>query len=72
MLAGGSPCCENAVDRAIELAREKSATLSAVSVVYSNDEYLALAPGDIEELIENFVQMPMDKFKLMKNPNVVD
>jgi len=47
----GSPSCETAVDRAIELAREQSASLTAVSVVYTNDEYLALAPGIVEKLI---------------------
>jgi nucleotide-binding universal stress UspA family protein len=47
----GSPSCEAAVDKAIELAKEKSANLTAVSVVYTNDEYLALAPGVVEELI---------------------
>ena len=47
----GSPSCETAVARAIELAKEKSASLTAVSVVYTNDEYLALAPGIVEELI---------------------
>jgi len=47
----GSPSCEAAVDRAIELAKEKSAGLTAISVVYSNDEYLALAPGVVQELV---------------------
>ena len=47
----GSPSCEAAVYRAIELAREKSANLTAISVVYSNDEYLALAPGIVQEMI---------------------
>ena len=47
----GSPSCETAVDRAIELAKEQAATLTVVSVVYTNDEYLVLAPGIIEELI---------------------
>jgi len=47
----GSPSCETAVDRAIELAKEQSAVLTAISVVYTNDEYLVLAPGIIEELI---------------------
>ena len=47
----GSPSCETAVDRAIELASDNSASLTAVSVVYTNDEYLALAPGVVEELI---------------------
>jgi nucleotide-binding universal stress UspA family protein len=47
----GSRSCEAAVDRAIELAKEKSAGLTAISVVYSNDEYLALAPGVVQELV---------------------
>jgi nucleotide-binding universal stress UspA family protein len=47
----GSPSCETAVDRAIELAKEQAARLTAVSVVYTNDEYLALAPGVVEDLI---------------------
>jgi len=47
----GSPNCEAAVDRAIQLAKEQSANLTAVSVVYTNDEYLALAPGIVENLI---------------------
>jgi nucleotide-binding universal stress UspA family protein len=47
----GSPSCETAVERAIDIAKEHEASLTAVSVVYTNDEYLALAPGDVEELI---------------------
>ena len=47
----GSPSCETAVDRAIDIAREKSANLIALSVVYTNDEYLALAPGIVQDLI---------------------
>jgi nucleotide-binding universal stress UspA family protein len=47
----GSPSCEAAVSRAIEIAKEQSANLTAVSVVYTNDEYLALAPGIVEDLI---------------------
>ncbi len=47
----GSPSCEAAVDRAIEIANEQSAHLTAVSVVYTNDEYIALAPGIVEDLI---------------------
>ena len=47
----GSPSCETAVDRAIELAAEHAAHLTALSVVYTNDEYLALAPGIVEDLI---------------------
>jgi nucleotide-binding universal stress UspA family protein len=47
----GSPSCEAAVDRAIDIANEQSAKLTAMSVVYTNDEYLALAPGVVEEMI---------------------
>jgi nucleotide-binding universal stress UspA family protein len=47
----GSPSCEDAVDRAIELARDQAANLTAISVVYTNDEYMALAPGIVDELI---------------------
>ena len=51
LAADGSPNCETAVDRAIELARNQSARLTAMSVVYTNDEYMALAPGVVDELI---------------------
>jgi len=47
----GSPSCGTAVDRAIELAQEQGAELTAISVVYTNDEYLALAPGVVEDLV---------------------
>jgi nucleotide-binding universal stress UspA family protein len=47
----GSPSCEDAVARAIELARDQAANLTAISVVYTNDEYMALAPGIVDELI---------------------
>lgn len=47
----GSPNCEAAVNRAIELAKDLSSELTAVSVVYTNDEYLALAPGVVSDLI---------------------
>lgn len=51
LAADGSPSCETAVERAIEFAKEHESSLTAVSVVYTNDEYLALAPGVIEDLI---------------------
>ncbi len=47
----GSPSCEAAVDRAIEIAKEQSAKLKAISVVYTNDEYMALAPAIVGDLI---------------------
>lgn len=46
----GSENSESAVDLAIDIAREHSAGLTAVSVVYTNDEFIALAPGQIELL----------------------
>jgi nucleotide-binding universal stress UspA family protein len=48
----GSRSCETAVERAIDIAQEKQADLTAVSVVYTNDEYLALAPGVVDDLIK--------------------
>ena len=39
------------MDRAIDLTKEQSASLTAMSVVYTNDEYLALAPGIVGDLI---------------------
>ncbi len=47
----GSSNSETAEDTAIELARSQSATLTAISVVYTNDEYMALAPGVVEGLV---------------------
>ncbi len=38
----GSTCCDNALARALEIAQERKAKLSAVSVVYTNDEFYAL------------------------------
>jgi len=47
----GSSNSESAEDRAIELAKNQAATLTAISVVYTNDEYMALAPGVVEDLV---------------------
>ncbi|MGW8160987.1 MAG: universal stress protein [Desulfobulbales bacterium] len=47
----GSPSCEAAADRAIDIAKEQSANLMALSVVYTNDAYLAMAPGIVDGLI---------------------
>jgi nucleotide-binding universal stress UspA family protein len=47
----GSSNSETAEDTAIELAGSQSATLTAISVVYTNDEYMALAPGVVEGLV---------------------
>ncbi len=35
-------------------------------------EDLSVVKGDIQEMLEHFVEMPIDKFKLMRNPNLVD
>ncbi|MEN8124523.1 MAG: hypothetical protein ABFR32_05275 [Bacteroidota bacterium] len=35
-------------------------------------EDLSVVEGDIQEMLEHFVEMPIDKFGLMKNPNVVE
>ena len=35
-------------------------------------EDLSVVEGDIQEMLEHFVELPIDKFHLMKNPNVVD
>lgn len=47
----GSEYSEAAVELAIDLAKEHSAKLTAASVVYTNDEFLALAPDAVGELI---------------------
>ena len=46
--------------------------ISLDNVVQSIREDLSVVEGDIQEMLEHFVEMPMDKFKLMKNPNIVD
>ncbi len=46
--------------------------VSLDNVVQSIREDLSVVEGDIQEMLEHFVEMPMDKFGLMKNPNVVD
>ncbi len=35
-------------------------------------EDLSVVEGDIQEMLEHFVEMPVDKFKLMRDPNIVD
>ena len=46
--------------------------ISLDNVVQSIREDLSVVEGDIQEMLEHFVEMQMDKFGLMKNPNVVD
>ncbi len=48
----GSVVSQDAVEHAIELAKEHGSKLIAVTVVYTNDEFLALAPHTVHEMIE--------------------
>jgi len=50
--ADGSSSSRAAVDLAIDLAGEHGSALTAVNVVYTNDEFLALAPSLVEDLVE--------------------
>ncbi len=50
--ADGSASSTAAVDLAIALASEHRSRLVAVNVVYTNDEFLALAPSLVDELVE--------------------
>lgn len=46
----GSTCCDNALARGLEIAQERMVKLSAVTVVYSNDEFYALGQKVVKEL----------------------
>ena len=46
----GSPCCNNALARALETAQERKTRLFAVSAVYGNDEFYPLGPEAVKEL----------------------
>ena len=48
----GSPCCDNALARALEIAQERKVKLSAVSVVYTNDEFYAVGQEIMKELYQ--------------------
>ena len=48
----GSTCCDNALARALEIAQERKVKLSAVSVVYTNDEFYALGQEVVKELYQ--------------------
>jgi len=47
----GSPGSQQACDLAIEVARERSAKLTAISVVYTNDEFITLTSKQINGMI---------------------
>ena len=44
----GSPSCDNALERSLEIAQERGSKLAAVSVVYTNDEFYALGQTVIQ------------------------
>lgn len=48
----GSTCCDNALARALEIAQERKVKLSAVSVVYTNDEFYAVGQEVMKELYQ--------------------
>src|SRR3989339_552393 len=48
----GSTCCDNALARALEIAQERKVKLSAVSVVYTNDEFYAVGQDVMKELYQ--------------------
>lgn len=47
----GTPSSMDAVELAVELAREHGSRLVAASVVYTNDEFLALAPSMVAGMV---------------------
>lgn len=58
----GSTCCDNALARALEIAQERRVKLSAVSVVYTNDEFYALGQEVVKELYQEADKV-LDKVK---------
>lgn len=46
----GSASCDNALARSLEIAQERGSRLSAISVVYTNDEFFALGQSVVQEL----------------------
>ena len=51
--ADGSPNSESALDLAYDLARENGSKLTAVKVVQTDEEMMALAPEHIRQMVEN-------------------
>ncbi len=58
----GSTCCDNALARALEIAQERKVKLSAVSVVYTNDEFYAVGQEVMKELYQEADKV-LDKVK---------
>lgn len=50
LVTDGSGCGEIAAARAIDIARERGGKLSAAMAVYTNDEFVALAPEMVNQL----------------------
>ncbi len=46
----GSPSSDNALARSLEIAQERGSRLSAMTVVYTNDEFIALEQSVVQEL----------------------
>ncbi len=47
-----SPNCRPAVERAIDIAKEHSSRMAAVTVIYSNDEFFSIAHKYIDKMLE--------------------
>jgi nucleotide-binding universal stress UspA family protein len=58
----GSISCDNALARALEIAQERGSKLAAVSVVYTNDEFYAMAQ-DIMKGLYREADKVLDKVK---------
>ncbi|MDO9043024.1 MAG: universal stress protein, partial [Desulfocapsaceae bacterium] len=58
----GSPSCDNALARSLEIAQERGSKLAAVSVVYTNDEFYALGQTVIQGLYKEADKV-LDKVK---------
>lgn len=51
--ADGSPNSESAVDHAISLAKENGSKLTAIRVIHTDEEMIALAQEHIKKMVEN-------------------
>jgi nucleotide-binding universal stress UspA family protein len=58
----GSPSCDNALARSLEIAQERGSKLAAVSVVYTNDEFYALGQTVIQGMYKEADKV-LDKVK---------
>lgn len=52
LASDGSPYSEAAETTALAVAKDRNSSLHAVSVVYTNDEFYALAPSAVKELVD--------------------